>query len=246
MIKVNTLIQDKTILIAGASNLTGSNILRFFLKQGATVIAPVISKQELNELKKIGASIKTGKLILELAQMPDYDQAFDIAKATAEKFGKIDIGISVFNNTACNKQLSNALISDWLTMLDEELTPFFVSARIILQSMKLNRHGLYVSICNNSFFEEEKPAAFAKITSVVKMEMSRIFAEETASLNIRYRHLWADLSVLQQPIPAGKNDFYTPYTESIGRQVMNIYLNDTEPGNVFQEVIYPLKSKKVL
>jgi NADP-dependent 3-hydroxy acid dehydrogenase YdfG len=59
------LMENKTVLIAGASSCQGAGIVRFFLKQSATVIAPVKSLHEINKLKACADSIQQGNLITQ-------------------------------------------------------------------------------------------------------------------------------------------------------------------------------------
>jgi NADP-dependent 3-hydroxy acid dehydrogenase YdfG len=232
MEKFSKLMEGKTVLIAGGSSCQGAGIVRFFLKQSATVIAPVKSLTEINKLKAFTHTIKQGSLITQLTDMPDYDEAFDIAEAITEKYGKIDIGISIFNSIPCNKGLTNIHINDWQKMLDYELTPFFLCARIILQSMKVCRDGLYVSACDSNFFEQATATPLSKVASCLKMEMSKTFAEETKNYNVRYHHLWIDSPFKNNVLPA--DDSCTPDPEIIGSQIMNIFFKNDIPDNVFQ------------
>jgi NADP-dependent 3-hydroxy acid dehydrogenase YdfG len=229
--------KDKIILIAGGTSTRGFTIVRYFLEKGATVIVPAKSLDEITKLRADTIAISNGKLVTELADLPDYDSRFDIAEAIVEKFGKIDIGISVFNNLSCKRQLTEAHINDWQNMVDNEVTPFFVSARLILNTMKLSNSGLYVSVCDSSMPEENILSPLSKIAANTKMEMSKIFAEETKKYNVRYYHLWIkNGGTANESTVSDGNSVQVLNAELIGEEIMKLYQRKTDkPDEVFQQ-----------
>lgn len=223
--------KDKIILVAGGTNPTGTAVVRYFLEKDATVIVPAKSLDELTKLKTTVADITTGSLITQLAELPDYDTGFDIAETIVEKFGRIDIAISIFNGLPCSSQLTEAHISDWQNIVDNELTPFFVSARLILHTMKINKGGLYISLCDISPFDKNNFPPLSKIATNVKAEMSKMFADETKKYNVRYYHL-----ALNQVCESNK-DGQLSCAKLIGNYIMKLYLNKAEaPEEIFQLV----------
>jgi len=220
----------KIILVAGATNPTGEAIVRYFLEKGATVIAPAKSLDEIKKLKAGVANITNGNLITQLAELPDYDTGFDIAEAIVEKFGRIHIGISFFTELRCKSQLTELNISDWQTTVDNELTPFFVSARLILHTMKINNGGLYISLCDGSLAEQHNFPPLSKIAANVKMEMSKMFADETKKYNVKYYHLAVNHNNAGQEAKLISKD-------TIGDFIMKLYLGKSDnPDEVFQLV----------
>jgi NADP-dependent 3-hydroxy acid dehydrogenase YdfG len=220
----------KIILVAGATTPTGEAIVHYFLEKGATVIAPVKSLNEITKLKAGVANISNVNLITELAELPDYDTGLDIAEAIVEKFGCIHIGISFFPELRCKSQLTELNINDWQTTVDNELTPFFVSARLILHTMKNNNGGLYISLCDGSLPDGHIFQPLSKIATNVKMEMSKLFAAETKKYNVKYYHL----AVNQNNTP---QDSKLISKEVLGDFIMKLYLGKSEkPDEVFQFV----------
>jgi len=227
--------KDKVVLVAGGSSAAGFSIMRFFLEKNATVIVPAKSLDEINRLKAAAAEYQTGTLITQLAELPDYDTGFDIAETIVERFGKIDIGIAVFNGLACNRQLTEVGINDWQNMVDNEMTPFFVSARLILHTMKAGKGGLYVSVCDSSLLEAEDASPLAKIAANAKMEMSKIFASETKKYDVRYYHLWIKNPGETPVNTSGCKDAQVISSDMIGNQIMQLYFSKAaDPDAVFQ------------
>ncbi len=235
MEQITDYMKDKVVLVVGGTSVAGFNIVRFFLEKHATVIVPAKSLDEMNRLKVASAEYDTGTLITQLAELPDYETGFDIAETIVEKFGRIDIGVAVFMGPACNRQLTEVGINDWQNMVDNEMTPFFICARLILKTMKASRGGLYISVCDSGLLEKENASPLSQIAANAKMEMSRIFATETKKYQVRYYHLWiknTDEAVVPE---GGCKGMHVVSSDMIGNQIMKLYNNKTEdPEAVFQ------------
>ncbi|MCW3118089.1 MAG: hypothetical protein JWM28_2171 [Chitinophagaceae bacterium] len=225
----------KIVLVAGSTSPIGLPVVHYFLKAGATVIAPVKSLDEITKLKASVADISTGTLITQLTELPDYDTGFDITETIVEKFGRIDIGIAIFNGLTCNNQLTEVHINEWQNMVDNEVTPFFICARLILRTMKVSKGGLYISLCDSSLVKQDNFPPLSKIAANIKMEMSKIFAEETKKYNVKYYHLWVKQDDRSKEFSASGQDVSVISSEMIGSHIMKLYLCKTDkPDEVFQ------------
>jgi NADP-dependent 3-hydroxy acid dehydrogenase YdfG len=235
MIQVDKNSKAKIVMVTGAENPNGLGIVQYFLRQDATVIVPAARLHEITRLKSGTSNINTGKLITQLIQMPDYDRGFDIAEAIVERFGKIDIGIALFNGIASHKPLTEVHISDWQNMVDHEITPFFLSARLVLNSMKSNNEGVYISICDTGFKDMENFSPLYTIAANTKIEMSKIFAEEAKKYNISYYHLClksANIIIENERI---HKDEHIIKHEMLAKQIMQLCQGKMErPNEVFQ------------
>lgn len=226
---------DKTVLVAGGTSPEGVNIVRYFLEEGATVIVPAKSLDDMTRLKADTANINGGNLVTQLTELPDYDTGFDIAESIVERFGRIDIGIAIFNGLPCKRQLTEVGINDWQNMVDNEVTPFFVCGRMILNTMKASKGGLYISVCNSSLFEREDLSPLSKIAANAKMEMSKIFAAETKKYQVRYYHLWVKNTGGDKENIEGCKEARVISADMVGSQIMKLYQNKTDkPDEVFQ------------
>ena len=235
MHQISERMTGKIVLIAGCDTSLGLPIIRFFLAADATVIAPAKSLHDIEKLKASVVDISSGSLITQVTELPDYDTGFDIGQAIVERFGKIDIGIAVFNGLPCNNQLTEVHISDWQDMVDNEVTPFFVCARLILHNMKASNGGLYISVCDSNLRQQNNFPPLSKIASSIKMEMSRIFAIETKTHNVRYYHLWVEHSNKIKESDTDNQETGVVRSEMIGSHIMKLYLSKCEkPDEVFQ------------
>jgi len=222
MIQVNENSKTKIVMVTGAENPSGLGIVQYFLRQDATVIVPAARLYEITRLKSCTSNINKGKLITQLIQMPDYDRGFDIAEAIVERFGKIDVGIALFNGVASHKPLTELHICDWQNMIDHEITPFFLSARLVLNSMKSNNEGVYISICDTGFTGMENISPLYSLAANAKMEMSKLFAEEAQKYNVSYYHLSLKSANIIIEYERIHNDEHIIKHEMLAKQIMQL------------------------
>lgn len=235
MTQVNKNFKEKIVIVTGAENPGGLGIVQYFLLQNATVIVPAARLQEITRLKSGTSTITKGKLITQLIEIPDYDRGFDIAEAIVERFGKIDIAVALFNGIASHKPLTELHISDWQNMIDHEITSFFLSARLVLNSMKSNKEGVYISICDTGFTDMESFSPLYTIAANTKMELSKLFAVEAQKYNVSYYHMCVKSANIIIEYERTHNDEHIIKHEMLAKQIMQLCQGKMEhPDEVFQ------------
>jgi NAD(P)-dependent dehydrogenase (short-subunit alcohol dehydrogenase family) len=180
----------KVALIAGGAGHTGIGIVRALLQEDATAIVPARSARDIGRLKEHVSGIKQGRLVTLLADYPDYDKAFDMAEDIVSAFGQIDIAVTALDSPAASACLTELAITDWQKMADENITAGFVVGRVVLEMMKKNGYGMYISMSHTEDFEKKSSLALANIAATLQVEMARIFAEGIKGSGIRYHHLF--------------------------------------------------------
>jgi hypothetical protein len=104
--------------------------------------------------------------------------------------------------------------------------------------MKENNNGLYISLCNVNSSDQHAFPPLSKIAANVKMEMSKVFAEETKKYNVRYYHLGIKHSGNLKEIAEGNGDLSLKDGEVIGSEIIKLYLGESDkPDEIFQWVI---------
>src|SRR5882762_1638995 len=136
-----------TIVIGGASAI-GTGIVRALLRENATVIVASSDTGEISNLKSNTADIATGGLITLPTDVADYDKAFDIARAIQQRFGKIDLVVTAFDNSRCNVPLTEMEFTDWQKMMDGNISLYFMTGRISLHLMKEQDSGVFIHVCD--------------------------------------------------------------------------------------------------
>ena len=155
-----------------------------------------------------------------LIDVLDFDKVIETCETITDKFGKIDISIEIPEFSNCQKELTEASIDEWNNMMETDMLPFFMGARIVLNMMKGNLNGMFVHVTDSRFFENLKSCALARVAFTTRMEMSKIFAEEAQRNGIRYFHLWA-----QEPCGKGNTPEMSP--EMISSKIMDLYQKET-------------------
>ena len=208
------------------SNLS-MGIIHSFLKEMAIVIFPAKSLSQIETIKSFADINQYENFITLLIDVQDFDKVTETCETITEKFSKIDISIEIPEFSNAKKDLTEASVDEWNNMMETDMLPFFMGARIVLNLIKGNPNGMFVHVSDSRFFENVKSCALARVAFTTRMEMSKIFAEEAQRNDIRYYHLWAqDLSLCNEASKAaGGPPAKSP--ETISREIMDLYRGET-------------------
>lgn len=229
----NTSFRNKVVLVISTASGMSKCVVNSFLREKSVVIVPVKSLDEMTAIKNYKDNASLGNLITYMTDLNDYDKASEFTEIIREKYGKIDIAIEVFDHSMCTNQLTNVRMDEWLKMTDDNLTSFFVTARVVLSMMKKQKEGLFVSISANPLFDNKCSSPLSKIAAHTRMEMSKILAEEVGNENVRYYHLCI-ADALKGIAAAGSSE---NKSFELGEHIMNLYNKHYQfPDDLFQVV----------
>lgn len=218
--------KDKVILISGEVSALSMGIIYSFLKEMAIVIFPAKSLHQIDMVKSFRDINQYENLITLLIDVQDFDKLIETCETITDKFGKIDISIEIPEFSNCQKELTEASIDEWNNMMETDMLPFFMGARVVLNLMKGNLSGMFVHITDSKFFKNAKSCALARIASTTRMEMSRIFAEEAHRHGIRYYHFWAqDFSGKETSMPDSSSPGMS--ADIISNEIIDLYQKET-------------------
>lgn len=219
---METFFKDKVILISGEVSELSMGIIYTFLKEMAIVIFPAKSLQQIEMIKSFRDIKHQENFISLLIDVKDFDKVIETCETITEKFSRIDISIEIPEFSSGAKDLTEASIDEWNNMMESDMVPFFMGARIVLNLMKGNPSGMFVHISDSRFFKHLTSCALARVAFTTRMEMSKIFAEEANKNGIRYYHLWAqdihdNFDSKDGKCPQSKSP------EMISREIMDLY-----------------------
>lgn len=219
--------KDKVILISGEVSNLSMGIIHSFLKEKAIVIFPAKSLNQIETIKSFRAINEDENFITLLIDVQDFDKVTETCENITEKFSKIDIAIEIPEFSNSRKDLTEASIDEWNNMMETDMLPFFMGARIVLNMMKGNPNGMFVHVSDGRFFESIKSCALARVAFSTRIEMSKIFAEEAYRKGIRYYHIWAQdfSSCTETPKPENGPPAKSP--ETISSEIMDLYQRET-------------------
>ena len=219
--------KDKVILISGEVSDLSMGIIHSFLKEKATVIYPAKSLHQVEMIKSFREINAEENFITMLIDVHDFDRVTETCENVTEKFGKIDIAIAIPKFSESKKDLTEASMDEWNNMMETDMLPFFMGARIVLNMMKGNPNSMFVHVSDGRFFENITSCALARVAFSTRMEMSKIFAEEAHRKGIRYYHLWAQDFSSCNETPKPENGPPAKSPEMISREIMELYQKET-------------------
>lgn len=116
--------QDKIIIITGASSGIGRATAQLFAENGAKVIAVGRNSRELNALRD-EVQQKNGFLKIHLADIRENTQAERVVNDTVETFGGIDILVNAAG-IILNGSIEDTSLDDWDKMVNINLRAVFL------------------------------------------------------------------------------------------------------------------------
>jgi NAD(P)-dependent dehydrogenase (short-subunit alcohol dehydrogenase family) len=220
-------LKNKVAVLTGSTGAIAISIAQMLLKENAIVIVPAKSAKDLLWVKQIEEVSGSGSIITLLADYPDFYRAKEITDDIIERFGKIDLSIACFEGSTLTRPLSQVEITDWEHTIEQNITAFFVAARLSFSSMKKSSHGMFISIDFTSHTIKTTEAKLARLSLCVQKEMAKMFYEEIKRTNMKYYHLYVDPDKKND---RGQNNYIHP--DELGPLILELYDGNTKGNNM--------------
>ena len=172
-------LENKKVIVTGATGGIGSSVVEKFIEAKATVLATGRNTTKLEELKNNFKNLKT--LRFDASKHEDIEKFID--NSSNELGGNIDI---LINNAGINQDnLSIRMdIEEWKKVIDINLTSTFLLSKFAIKKMLKNKYGKIVNITSvightGNVGQSNYAASKAAIIS-----MSKSLALEYAKKNI--------------------------------------------------------------
>jgi NADP-dependent 3-hydroxy acid dehydrogenase YdfG len=178
-------LKNKIILLAGSTGAIAISITQMLLKESATVIIPAKSANDLLWIKEVGEISGHGSVVTMLTDYPDFYKAVEI-------INDIDLSFVCFESPGTGTALSQLAITDWERMIEQNLTAFFVAARLSLNTIEKHHTGMFISVDFTTHTVQRAPGKLARLSRCMQKEMAKILFEETRDTHMRYYHLFVD------------------------------------------------------
>ncbi|MEZ2334615.1 SDR family NAD(P)-dependent oxidoreductase [Mucilaginibacter sp. RCC_168] len=216
-------LKNKVAVLTGSTGAIAISIAQMLLKESAVVIVPAKSAKDLLWVKQIEAVTGSGSIVTLLADYPDFYRAEEITDDIIERFGKIDLSIACFEGSALTRPLSQIEITDWEYTIEQNITAFFVAARLSFSSMKKSRNGMFISIDFTSHTIKVTEAKLARLSLYMQKEMAKMFYEEMKNTNMKYYHLYVDPD---KKNCKAQNNYIHP--DELGTLILDLYDGNTK------------------
>ena len=170
-------LNDKTILITGASSGFGEAIAIACAAEGANV-SLVARREALLETVAEAARARDGQAIVCPADVSDDDQILAAVEKTRAAFGPIDV---LVNNAGINipqRSIAETSLELWRKLLDVNLTSAYVFTKAVMPEMKARGGGLIVNLASRAGMSPSVRAGVAYSTSKIGMEALNIVTNQ--------------------------------------------------------------------
>lgn len=183
----------KVALVTGASRGIGESIARLLAAYGAEVI---VSSRKIDGCEEVAASIRAqgGKahaFACHVGEMAQIDATFEYIKST---FGKLDI---LVNNAAANPYFGHILDTDlaaYEKTVDVNVRGYFFMSIAAGKMMKEQGSGVILNTASVNGLSPGDMQGIYSITKAAVISMTKAFAKECGSLNIRVNALLPGLT----------------------------------------------------
>ncbi|MGE8022165.1 SDR family oxidoreductase [Peribacillus frigoritolerans] len=176
-------IQDKVVIITGASSGIGEATARELASKGAKL---VLAARRQERLKKLQEEIQQngGQVIFKVTDVASHEQMEELAEFALKEFGKIDV---IVNNAGVMplSPVHQKKINEWNTMIDVNIKGVLYGIAAVLPSMRERKEGHIInvsSIAGHLVFPASSVYSGTKFAVRAITEGLRI---EEASNNIR-------------------------------------------------------------
>ncbi|WPV66946.1 SDR family NAD(P)-dependent oxidoreductase [Chitinophaga sp. LS1] len=222
-------LKNKVAILAGSTGVIAINIVKMLLKENAIIIVLAQSAKDLLWIKQMETISNGGSIITMLADYPDYYKAEQLADDIIERFGQIDLSIACFESATLNKPLNEVEITEWERTIEQNITAFFVAARLSIMGIKKSRQGMFISIDFTDHTLKRKLAKLTRLSLCMQKEMAKMFFEEIKDTNMEYYHLYVDPKKKNK----AKNNYIHP--DELGALILDLYDGNTkDKGTLFQ------------
>lgn len=178
------LLGDKIAIVTGGTRGIGRAIVFELVQNGAKVVFTYLKSDEsagiiLDEIKEINGEAEAIKADVRL-----YDEAKKTVEETLVKFGKIDI---LVNNAGITKDKALMMMepSEWLDVINTNLTGYFNMAKACIVTMMKQRSGVIINISSIAGVVGMPRQVNYSSAKAGELGLTKSLAKEVASYGIR-------------------------------------------------------------
>ena len=176
-------IEEKVVVITGASSGLGEATARLLSSQGASV---VLGARRVDRLKSLADELtqKGGKALAVATDVTNSDQVKSLVAASVQKFGRIDVMI---NNAGLMplSLLERFKIDDWNRMIDVNIKGVLYGIAAALPHMKKQKSGHIINVSSVAGHEVRPGSVVYSATKHAVRVISEGLRQEVKPYNIR-------------------------------------------------------------
>lgn len=178
-------LDDKTVLITGASSGFGKAIALACAREGAKV-ALVARRQDALEAVAQEIEENNGKALVCPLDVTNDDQIHEVIVKVVDTFGSIEVLVNNAGTNVTERTIADTSVDQWRLLLDVNLTSAFVFTKAVLPTMKERGDGLIVNLSSQAGLHPNSGAGVAYSSSKMGMEsLNKVTNEEGNPFGVR-------------------------------------------------------------
>jgi len=177
------LMQDRVILVTGATGALGSAVVRELAPTGARL---ALTSRSLEALRQLAGDVGLPETHLHL-DTSDLSQAGEVEGLVAgilEKFGRLDALLNTVGGWAGGKTVAETSLEAWQWMLDLNLRTAFLLSRAVLPPMLEAGWGRIVHTSSKSAVEPRAKGAAYAVSKMGLITLTEVIAAEVKGTGV--------------------------------------------------------------
>ena len=175
--------QDQIVLITGAGQGMGKEMVRYFAEAGANVAAVDINPKAVDTTVSELNGWVSGQIVGISANIAKSDSVRDAIATVIEKFGRLDVMINVAGVGSIDV-FTETPDENWDKVIGVNLTGTFLCCREAAKVMKEHGGGSIINVSSTAALTGEGPSHYCASKAGV-MGLTRSIARELAESGIR-------------------------------------------------------------
>lgn len=178
-------LDNKTILVTGASSGFGKAIALACATEGAQV-ALIARRQD--ELEQVAKTIRDngGEALVCPMDVTNDDEIYRAVDRILATFGSIDVLVNNAGTNVTERTIDDTSVEQWRLLLDVNLTGAFVFTKTVLPTMKERGDGLIINLSSQAGLKPSSGAGIAYSSSKMAMEsLNKVTNQEGNSFGVR-------------------------------------------------------------
>lgn len=176
-------IQDKVVVITGASSGLGAETARQLSQQGAVV---VLGARRLDRIRALAGELAAagGQAIAVQTDVTRSEEVKRLVQTALEKYGRVDVMI---NNAGLmpHSPLERLKVSDWDRMIDVNIKGVLYGIAAVLPHMRAQKSGHIINVSSVAGHKVRPGTAVYAATKHAVLALSEGLRQEVKPYNIR-------------------------------------------------------------
>ncbi|OIK10717.1 oxidoreductase [Bacillus sp. MUM 116] len=176
-------IQDRVVIITGASSGIGEATAKDLATKGAKVVLAARREERLQKLQE-EIQKNGGQAIYKVTDVTSHEQMEELAEYALKEFGKIDV---LVNNAGVMPQsfLYKKKIEEWNTMIDVNIKGVLYGITAVLPSMRERKSGHIITLSSVAGYGVWPASSVYSATKYAVRAITEGLRKEEARNNIR-------------------------------------------------------------